>query len=94
MTSFDKESIKTVQLPDIGTVTTDDGMLFLDACSDGHYQVGQNGVTAIVGTGDSKVEFIAFEDRTLAYVRSATGYPAYYPVHPARMDRPVRAGNR
>ena len=42
-------------------------------------------------TGDRKVEFIAFADHTLAYVRSALGYPAYYPVHPVALERPVQA---
>ncbi len=28
---------------------------------------------------------------TLAHVRSALGYPAYYPVHPIAVQRPVRA---
>ncbi|NPV65553.1 MAG: HAD family phosphatase [Anaerolineae bacterium] len=42
-------------------------------------------------TGDGKVEFIAFADRTQAYVRSALGYPAYYPVHPVSIERPLRA---
>jgi hypothetical protein len=45
----------------------------------------------VVATGDGKVEFIAFADHTLAYVRSALGYPAYYPVHPVTLRQPVKA---
>ena len=50
-----------------------------------------DGVISVAATGDGKVEFIAFADHTLAYVRSALGYPAYYPVHPVALERPVRA---
>ncbi len=42
-------------------------------------------------TGDKKVEFIAFEDYSLAYVKSAMNYPAYYPVHPVEIKKPVKA---
>jgi beta-phosphoglucomutase-like phosphatase (HAD superfamily) len=66
-------------------------LLPLEQCSDGFFQAGQNGVTSIAATGDRKVEFIAFADRSLAYVRSALGYPAYYPVHPVKLQKPVKA---
>ena len=46
----------------------------------GAFVAGRDGVVSITATGDRKVEFIAFADHTLAYVRSALGYPAYYPV--------------
>ena len=49
-----------------------------------------DGVVSITATGDRKVEFIAFADHTLAYVRSAMGYPAYYPVHPVAWSGPSR----
>ena len=39
---------------------------------------GCDGVVSVHATGDRKVEFIAFAGHTLAYVRSALGYPAYY----------------
>jgi beta-phosphoglucomutase-like phosphatase (HAD superfamily) len=48
-------------------------------------------VVSITATGDGKVEFIAFEGHTLAYVRSEMGYPAYYPLHPVEMKKPIRA---
>ena len=44
-----------------------------------------------MATGDRRVEFIAFAERTLAYVHSALGYPAYYPLHPVAMQRPIQA---
>lgn len=53
--------------------------------------MGENGVTNILATGDQKVEFIAFHNHTLAFVKSGLGYPAYYPVHPASLRKPIRA---
>lgn len=53
-----------------------EGLLQLEKCSDGYFVVGKEGVIAILATGDKKVEFIVFEDRTLAYVKSSMGYPA------------------
>ncbi|MCP4641064.1 MAG: HAD hydrolase-like protein, partial [bacterium] len=58
---------------------------------DGAMRVGKDGVKSITATGDGKVEFIAYADRSLAYVKSAMGYPAYYPVHPVTFERPVKA---
>lgn len=80
-----------VHIPNIGTFGSDSGMFNLDACSDGFYRKGQNGVVSIVSTGDKKVEFICFEDAALAFVQSKMGYPAYYPVHPVKMEKPLRA---
>jgi beta-phosphoglucomutase-like phosphatase (HAD superfamily) len=77
--------------PPPGPAFSHDGLVPLDACSDGHFKVGHGGVHAISATRDGKVEFITFDDRTLAYVRSAMGYPAYYPLHPVSLQKPVRA---
>ncbi len=66
-------------------------MSMLENCSDGLYKVGKNGVEAIYMTRDTKVEFIAFDDRLIAYVKSAMGYPAYYPVYETRIEKPVKA---
>lgn len=82
---------KKMTVPGLGMVSTRQGYIFLEACSDNHFIAGENGVRAVISTGDRKVEFIVFEDRTLAYVRSNTGYPAYYPLHPAEIRKPVRA---
>lgn len=87
----------SLAIPALGTFPTDaaglaeQGLLLRDGCRDGVHRVGENGVQAIVATGDGKVEFIAFAAHTLAYVHSALGYPAYYPVHPVRLERPVKA---
>ncbi len=75
----------------LGTFTSADGLVALAACSDGLHRAGENGVEVVAATGDGKVEFIGFRNNTLAYVKSALGYPAYYPVHPVQLEHPVRA---
>ena len=80
-----------VNIPAINEISDESGMRPLQACSDGAFRVGDAGVESITATGDGKVELVAFEDRTLAYVRSAMGYPAYYPVHAVRIAKPVKA---
>lgn len=81
----------TVTIPAIGQIPEGSGLIPLPACSNGVFRSGENGVVSIHATGDRKVEFIAFADHTLAYVKSALGYPAYYPLHPVELVRPVRA---
>jgi len=78
-------------LPEIGPIAQDDGFVSLTAASDGLHVVGKNAVQTILATGDRKVEFIAWPDHTLAYVKSALGYPAYYPVQPVTIEKPVHA---
>ncbi|MCC6489746.1 MAG: HAD family phosphatase [Candidatus Hydrogenedentes bacterium] len=80
-----------VVIPNIGPISHKSGFVPLERCSDGINTVGRNGVVSITATGDRKVEFIAYEDQALAYVRSALGYPAYYPVHPVAIEKPVAA---
>ncbi len=80
-----------ITIPGIGSVTTESGMIPLETCSDGVFSVGKDGVLSVTATGDRKVEFIAFRDHALAYVKSAMGYPAYYPVHPVALQKPVKA---
>jgi beta-phosphoglucomutase-like phosphatase (HAD superfamily) len=78
-------------IPDLGSFALDAGLVPLAASSGGAFIAGKNGVRSITATGDRKVEFIAFAGHTLAYVASALGYPAYYPVHPVAIDRPLKA---
>ena len=82
---------QTAIFPDLGLIRSDTGFRFIDQCGDGFFRVGRDNVVAIAATGDGKVEFIAFVDRTLAYVHSDLGYPAYYPVHPVSLERPFKA---
>ena len=78
-------------IPGIGPISDRSGMIALETCSGGHFRAGREGVVSITATGDRKVEFIAFEDRALAFITSAMGYPAYYPVHPVSVENPLRA---
>ena len=80
-----------VKIPSIGEITEESGMRVLELCSDGFFRIGKGGVKSITATGDGKVEFVAFEDHTLAYINSSMGYPAYYPVHPVAIKKPVKA---
>jgi len=57
----------------------------------GFFAVGQNGVNQILLSKDKKVEFIFFESHTIAFVRSALGYPAFYPVLPVKIAKPIKA---
>jgi len=68
-----------------------DGMVPLPQTSDGRFIAGRDGAVHIWATGDRKVEFVEFREHVLAHVLSQMGYPAYYPVHPVRMEKPVKA---
>ncbi|MBX7243936.1 MAG: HAD hydrolase-like protein [Candidatus Sumerlaeaceae bacterium] len=63
----------------------------LDSAANGAWRNGRNGVQAILTPLDRKVEFIVFEDRTLAHVKSALGYPAYYPLAKDNFEGPAVA---
>jgi beta-phosphoglucomutase len=80
-----------VRMPGLGEFSPADGLRALTACSDGAFRVGCDGVEAVLATGDGKVELIAFADHTLGRVNSAMGYPAYYPVRPVEIRKPVKA---
>jgi beta-phosphoglucomutase-like phosphatase (HAD superfamily) len=68
-----------------------EGLEPIEVGGDGRFVTGREGVEAIFLTADRKVEFIAYGDKTLAYVRSAMGYPAIYPLEPASVARPIEA---
>jgi beta-phosphoglucomutase len=78
-------------LPGLGAIRDPGGLVPLEECSDGRFRVGHDGVRHVFTPADRRVEFIVFENRTLAYVNSTLGYPAYYPVHTVAIERPVRA---
>jgi len=80
-----------VDIPGLGRISDASGFVSLEAASDGIHRVGTDGVRSVTATGDRKVEFIAWADHTLAYVKSAMGYPAYYRMHPVSLDKPVEA---
>ena len=77
-------------IPALGRINLDE-FIQLEKCSDGFFRKGENGVTAILATGDRKVEFIVFQDKCIAWVNSAMGYPAYYPIKPVSIEKPVKA---
>lgn len=82
---------KTIHIPDLGDIDSQSGFHALEATEDGKFQIGKNGVVDIVETGDSKVEFVSFGSHTLACVKSAIAYPAYYPVYPVKTEHPIKA---
>lgn len=65
--------------------------IFLDRCSDGNFRVEKDGVVGILSTKDRKIEFIFFADHALCFINSALGYPAYYPIHKAKIEKKVKA---
>lgn len=81
--------LTVIRIPDLGEF--DRGLVPLEATSDDLFRAGRNGVGTVAATADRKVEFVAFEDRSLAHVTSALGYPAYYPVQPVRVEPPIEA---
>lgn len=78
-------------IPGIGQLDENSGLIKIEECSDGFYKTGDGGVRQILSTGDKKVEFVIFEDRTIAYVKSLMGYPAYYPVPDVKIEKPLKA---
>lgn len=80
-----------VYIPNLGSISKDSGFIPLEKCSDGVFAAGKDGVVSITATSDRKVEFIAFKEKTIAFVNSQLGYPAYYPVHPVKLEKPVQA---
>ena len=90
---------RSVFIPGLGRLPADSGLIPRQTGGGGQFRVGAGGVASIHATGDGKVEFIAFHSagegpdtgHTLAYVGSSLGYPAFYPVHEVRLERPVQA---
>ena len=100
-------AVPGIVIPGLGVFPPEAGLISLAASSDGRFRAGENGVTAVAATKDGKVEFVAFAEHSmprssgqslprssghsLAHVRSALGYPAYYPIYPVALEKPVRA---
>lgn len=85
--------MSTTAVPGIGSIREEyrDDFVELKSGGEGRWQVGRDGVIRIVTPKDRKVEFIAFADKTIAYVKSAMGYPAIYPVQDIAYDAPAEA---
>ena len=82
---------KQAEVPGIGPIAPGSGMKPLETGGRGRFRVGADGVRAIYLTGDEKVELVAYAEHTLAYVRSALGHPAIYPLEPAAIEKPLEA---
>lgn len=80
-----------IYIKDLGEFDEGCGLVELTECSDGYNRAGKDGVVKIYSTGDRKVELLCYEDRTVAYVLSAIGHPAYYPLHPVSLKKPIKA---
>lgn len=94
--TFDKTIEKVINLNNFTKILRDGNientdLISLQQTSNGSFITGKNGVISVIGTGDGKVEFITFEDKILAYVKSAMGYPAYYPVPDLKLEKPIKA---
>ena len=74
--------------PGIGHV---ENMIELMETSDKSFTCGKEGVEAIYTPQDRKVEFVSFADKTMCYVKSAMGYPAWYKVPEAHYEGPTSA---
>lgn len=81
------------EIPGIGFIKPEfhDDLVELDSGGNGLWRVGVDGVRKIVTPRDRKVEYIVFKDHTLAYVRSALGYPGIYPLRAATFKGPAEA---
>ncbi len=77
------------EIPGLGRAGDD--LIALNASTDGIHHEGRDGVVSIHTTVDRQVEFIAWPKHALAYVRSALGYPAYYPLRESRLRAPLKA---
>ena len=86
-----EEGINEALLAHLGPNAKQGDFLSLNQTSDARFRAGTDGVCAILSTGDRKVEFVFFADHVLAYVKSALGYPAYYPIRQVEIERPVKA---
>lgn len=82
---------KKILIPGLGEVGPDSGFHLYEQTHDGRFVTGKDGVVSVTATGDEKVEFVSFEDKALACVKSAIAYPVYYPVYPVKTEYPLKA---
>jgi beta-phosphoglucomutase-like phosphatase (HAD superfamily) len=80
-----------MNFPSLGESARSLGLCELEVTSDARFSVTDANVRAIAATGDLKVEFVGFENHTMAKVNSAMGYPAYYPIDPLDHEQPLKA---
>jgi len=80
-----------MNIPGLGDLPEGCGLVPLPEAGGGRFHAGAEGVKSIAATRDGKVELISFAGHSLAYVGSVLGCGAFYPVHPVRLEPPVRA---
>ena len=82
-----------IAVPGLGDVAVGEGADFAEAETggDGRFRAGRDGVQRILVPRDRKVELLVYADKTLVYIKSAMGYPAIYPLEPARFEAPAAA---
>ena len=82
-----------IAVPGLGDVAVGAGADFAEAETggDGRFRAGRDGVQRILVPRDRKVELLVYADKTLVYIKSAMGYPAIYPLEPARFEAPAAA---
>lgn len=66
-------------------------LVALDATSDGLFRAGHDGVRRIVTARDGRVEFVVYDHKTIACVRSALGPTALYPLEEDVFQPPAAA---
>ena len=77
-------------IPGIGQMDLCEFIL-LETANNGMWKVGCDGVRYIFTPLDRKVEFIAYTDKTLVFVKSAMGHPAIYPLQKVDFEGPAEA---
>ena len=55
------------------------------------FEVGKDGVTAILTPDDKKIDVVEFSDKRLCCVKSGLGYPAIYPLRETRFEPKAEA---
>lgn len=84
-------SNRRLSFSDLGPQAKEGDFESLRSTSDGRFHTGFGGVNHICQTRDGKVEFVFFDVHIIAHVKSALGYPAYYPIRRVEMKKPIRA---
>jgi beta-phosphoglucomutase len=79
------------KIPGLGITGTESGFRATATGGDGLYRAGYDGVLQIWTPEDGKVDFIVYKHHTLAYVKSALGYPAIYTVPEVAFQAPAKA---
>ncbi len=74
----------------LGNINPND-FIELKVGGNGMFETGFNGVKSILTMLDKKIEFIVYEDKTLAYIKSSMGYPAIYPISEPNFSGPAHA---